>query len=116
VTYSWLKRTSVRTNSASPGFTAATPSLPVLASAIARGDDLLAQRHRPRLGVTAGGAVCRPGAPVVGEQAAVRTIDAEIGSRPLVNSSIGIASPALDARSSEKSVEVRSPMFWQFWP
>ena len=49
VTYSCEKRTSVRAKNASPGFTAATPTLPERASTMACArEDLLAERHRAR--------------------------------------------------------------------
>jgi hypothetical protein len=39
-----------------------------------------------------------------------------MGSSPRVNSSSGISSPFFMRSISPKSVEVSSPMFWQFWP
>ena len=73
VTYSCEKRTSVRAKNASPGFTAGTPSAPDLrVGDDVRGEDLLAERHRAR-GVVIAGGVVSPGEAraVVGEEAAV---------------------------------------------
>jgi len=44
------------------------------------------------------------------------TMAALIGSSPFVNASIAISSPLSRRSRIEKSVVVRRPMFWLFWP
>ncbi len=59
VTYSWLKRTSVRAKNASPGFTAGTPSFFSRASTMTWAARIFSQSVMGRAAVvTAGGDTC----------------------------------------------------------
>ena len=118
VTYSWLKRTSVRTKSASPGWTAGMPSAPVAASAIARFAMIFSQSVIGRAEVAVTGGTTSPArrALLNANSPPCSTISVAIGSSPFVNSPIGIDSPFCTRSISPKSVDVSSPMFWQFWP
>ena len=114
VTYSWLKRRSVRANPVSPGLTASTPTLPApcsmwrakIFSAMVIGRGLVSIGGRKTL-------PCRR-ATLNGNSPPYSMTWRVISSSPSVNSLSGISSPPRILSMSEKSVEVSTPRFWQF--
>ena len=116
VTYSWLKRMSVTTNPSSPGFTAGTPTFPRAGSTT----QCRARIFSPRVigrGRVAGGvsttAPCRR-ATLKLNRPPYSMMPRVISPSPAVKALSGIASPRRTVSSSEKSVVVSTPRFWQF--
>ena len=118
VTYSCEKRTSVRTKSASPGFTKGTPTRPSRASTIACAAMIFSTIVMGRAPVSiAGGATSpRSRSLLYSKSPPARTMSALMRSSPSVNSRIGMASPRTIRGIRPKSVLVSRPMFCEFCP
>ena len=117
MTYSCEKRTSHRAKNASPGCTAVTPTRSVRASTIACCARIFSQRVIGRGDVVIAGGVVFPArrALLYAKSPPCSTMEALMASSPLVNSSIGMASPRWMRGTRDRSVLVSRPMFWAFW-
>ncbi len=122
VTYSWLKRMSVRKKPASPGRTHATPVSPFAASVTRCRAKIFSASV---IGRVAGGVPpCAAVRGIVTRPCRRATLNSKsppcsmiwrvMSSVPRVNSSSAISSPARMRSRMPKSVVVSTPRFWQF--
>ena len=117
VTYSWENRQWAFTKMPSPGLTEGRPVRPEAASTTAFRARIFSTRVMGRGPWVGTGTWTSPAmrARLNGKSPPRRTISAVIPSRSRVNSSTGMASPALIRSTKPTSVDVNSPRFWQFW-
>ena len=116
VTYSWLKRMSVRTKPSSPGRTYGTPTRSVARSATQCRAMIFSASVIGRFGVAGTGTATLPcsRATLYWKSPPCSMIPRVISPSPRVKSDSGIASPRRIRSISEKSVLVKTPRFWQF--
>jgi hypothetical protein len=103
---------------ASPGATAATPTRSAARSVTAWAARIFSARVMGRAGVVRAGGDTSPAvrALLYSNSPPYRTMSAEMGSSPRVNSARGMASPRAIRGKRPKSVLVSSPMFCAFCP
>ena len=116
VTYSWLKRMSVRTNPSSPGLTYGTPTRSAERSVTQRRARTFSASVIARLAVVTAGTRTLPciRATLYWKSPPCSMIPRVMPPSPAVNTARGIGSPRRTRSSTEKSVLVKTPRFWQF--